>query len=372
MSKFKIAWLPGDGVGIEVLEAAKIVLNKSGIDAEYIHGDIGWEFWCKEGDAFPERTVNLLKNVDAAMFGAITSKPVKAAAAELVPALQNKGLIYRSPIVRMRQMFDLYTCLRPCKGYDGNPLNYKENIDLVVFRENTEGMYSGVEFNPVPKELSDLLTKISKPFAPFKDIAPDQFAISCKINTRKGSERIIRAAFEFARKFNRKKVTVVHKSNVVRATDGLFLETAKEVAKDFPEIKMDDANIDAITMWLLKNPHNYDVLVAPNLFGDIISDLCAQMVGGLGFGCSGNIGEKLAVFEPTHGSAPKYAGQYKVNPIATILSAKMMLEWLGEKEKAEKLEKAVAEIIKEGKVGTYDMGGTNTTLEVAEAIADKL
>jgi 3-isopropylmalate dehydrogenase len=372
MSKYKIAWLPGDGVGIEVLEAAKIVLDKINFDAEYIHGDIGWEFWCKEGDAFPERTVDLLKNVDAAMFGAITSKPVKAAAAELVPELQNKGLTYRSPIVRMRQMFDLYICLRPCKGYKGNPLNYKENIDLVVFRENTEGMYSGVEFNPVPKELSDLLAKLSKPFAPFKDIPPDKFAISCKINTKKGSERIIRAAFDFARKFKRKKVTVVHKSNVVRATDGLFLETAKEVAKDFPEIQMDDANIDAMTMWLLKNPFNYDVLVAANLFGDIISDLCAQMVGGLGFGCSGNIGDKLAVFEPTHGSAPKYAGMYKVNPIATILSAKMMLEWLGEIEKAEKMEKAVADIIYEGKVKTYDMGGSNTTLDMANAIAQKL
>lgn len=372
MAKYKIAYLPGDGVGIEVLEASKIVLEKVGFDAEYIHGDIGWEFWCKEGDAFPERTVELLKNVDAALFGAITSKPVKAAAAELVPELQDKGLVYRSPIVRMRQMFDLYTCLRPCKGYDGNPLNYKDNIDLVVFRENTEGMYSGVEFNPVPVELSQLLTKISKPFAPFKDLDPDQYAISCKINTKKGSERIIRAAFEFAKKFNRKKVTVVHKSNVVRATDGLFLEMAKEVKKDFPEIAMDDANIDAITMWLLKNPHNYDVLVAPNLFGDIISDLCAQMVGGLGFGCSGNIGEKLAVFEPTHGSAPKYIGLYKVNPIATILSAKMMLDWLGEKELGVKIEKATAEVIKEGKVKTYDMGGSNTTIEMAQAIADKI
>ncbi len=372
MSKFKIAYLPGDGVGIEVLEAAKIVLDKTGFDAEYIHGDIGWEFWCKEGDAFPERTVELLKNVDAALFGAITSKPVKAAQAELVPELQGKGLVYRSPIVRMRQMFDLYICQRPCKAYKGNALNFKENIDIVVFRENTEGMYSGVEFNPVPEELSALLTKLSKPFAPFKDIPGDEFAISCKINTKKGSERIIRAAFEFAKKFNRKKVTVVHKSNVVRATDGLFLETAKEVAKDFPGIEMDNANIDAMTMWLLKNPFNYDVLVAPNLFGDIISDLCAQMVGGLGFGCSGNIGEKLAVFEPTHGSAPKYYGMYKVNPIATILSAKMMLDWLGVTEKAERIEKATASIIAEGKVKTYDMGGSNTTIEMAKAIAEKL
>jgi isocitrate/isopropylmalate dehydrogenase len=374
MSKYKIAWLPGDGVGVEVLEASKIVLDKIKLDAEYIHGDIGWEFWCKEGDAFPQRTQDLLRKVNAAMFGAITSKPVKTANAELVPELQNKGLVYRSPIVRMRQLFDLYICHRPCKAYEGNPLNYynRTDIDLVVFRENTEGMYSGVEFNPVPQELADLLTKLSKPFAPFKDVPVDQYAISCKINTRKGSERIIRAAFEFAKKFNRKKVTVVHKANVVRATDGLFLETAKEVKKDYPEIQMDDANIDAITMWLLKNPKNYDVLVAPNLFGDIISDLCAQMVGGLGFGCSGNIGDKLAVFEPTHGSAPKYAGQYKVNPIATILSAKMMLEWLGEVEKGKAVERATAEVIKEGKIRTYDMGGSNTTLEMAKAIADKI
>jgi 3-isopropylmalate dehydrogenase len=372
MAKYKIAWLPGDGIGIEVLEAAKIILDKLNLDAEYIHGDIGWEFWCKEGDAFPQRTIELLKIVNAAMFGAITSKPVKAAEAELVPELRGKGLVYRSPIVRMRQSFDLYNCLRPCKAYPGNPLNFKEGIDLVVFRENTEDLYAGVEFNPVPKELSDLLLKISKPFAAFKDIPNDAYAVSCKINTKKGSEKIIRSAFDFAKKFGRKKVTVVHKANVVRATDGLFLETAKEIAKEYPEIKMDDANIDAMTMWLLKNPFNYDVLVAPNLYGDIISDLCAQMVGGLGFGCSGNIGDKLAVFEPTHGSAPKYYGQYKVNPIATILAVKMMLDWLGEKEMGTRLENAVADVIKEGKVRTYDMGGNNTTLDMANEIAKKL
>jgi 3-isopropylmalate dehydrogenase len=372
MAKYKIAWLPGDGVGIEVLEATKIVLDKLNIDAEYIHGDIGWEFWCREGDSFPQRTIDLLKNVDAAMFGAITSKPVKAAEAELAQGLKGKGLIYRSPIVRMRQMFDLYNCLRPIKAYPGNPLNFKEGIDIVVFRENTEDLYSGVEFNTVPEELRDLLLKISKPFNAFKNIPLSDYAISCKVNTRNGSERIIRAAFEFAKKYSRKKVTVVHKANVVRATDGLFLETAKEIAKEFPSIQMDDANIDAMTMWLLKNPFNYDVLVAPNLYGDIISDLCAQMVGGLGFGCSGNIGEKLAVFEPTHGSAPKYFGLYKVNPIATILAAKMMLDWLGEKEMAVKVENAVAGVIKEGKARTYDMGGKHTTLEMGKAIADKI
>ena len=370
--KYRIAWLPGDGVGKEVMEAARIVLDRVGLDAEYIDGDIGWEFWCSEGDAFPERTVDLLNNVDAALFGAITSKPVKEAEKELDPSLQGKGLTYRSPIVRMRQLFDLYVCLRPCKAYPDNPLNYHEGIDLVIFRENTEDLYAGVEFRPVPEGLRNVLSELAPAFKAFEGLSGDEYAVSCKINTRKGSERIIRAAFEYAKKFGRKKVTVVHKANVVRATDGLFLEEARKVAKDFPDIQMDDANIDAITMWLLKNPFNYDVLVAPNLYGDIVSDLCAQMVGGLGFGCSGNIGEKLAVFEPTHGSAPKYSGQYKVNPIATILTAKMMLDWLGETESAQRIEDAVAEVVRAGEVRTYDMGGSATTLEMAEAIAGKL
>ncbi len=368
---YRIAWLPGDGIGKDVMDAARLVLDKIGLDAEYIPGDIGWEYWCREGDAFPQRTVNLLRRVDAAMFGAITSKPVKAAEAELDPALQKKGLVYRSPIVRMRQMFDLYICLRPCKAYAGNPLNLREGIDLVVFRENTEDLYAGVEFSPVPAELSDTLLGLSKAFLPFKGLPPDKFAISCKVNTAKGSERIARAAFEFARRYGRKKVTVVHKANVVRATDGLFLEEARKVAKEYPDIPMDDANVDAMCMWLLKNPLSYDLLVAPNLYGDVVSDLAAQMVGGLGFGCSGNIGKDLAVFEPSHGSAPKYAGQYKVNPIATILAAKMMLEWLGESAKAAQVEKATAEVIREGKVRTYDMGGTSGTMDMARAIAER-
>ncbi len=372
MAKHKIGWLPGDGIGVEVCAAARLVLDRLGFDAEYVEGDIGWECWRQEGDAFPQRTVDLLKSVDAALFGAITSKPVKAAEAELVPELQGKGLVYRSPIVRMRQLFDLYVCLRPCKAYPGNPINFKEGLDLVVFRENTEDLYAGVEFNPVPQELADILGHLSKSFAPFQKLPGDEYAVSCKINTRAGSERIARAAFEFARAHKRKKVTIVHKANVVRATDGLFLDAARSVATEFPDIQVNDANIDAICMWLLKNPFDYDVLVAPNLYGDIISDLCAQMVGGLGFGCSGNIGAQLAVFEPTHGSAPKYAGRNKVNPLATILAAKMMLDWLGEGGKAALLEEAVAAVIAEGKVRTYDMDGANTTMEMAEAVASRL
>jgi isocitrate/isopropylmalate dehydrogenase len=195
MAKYKIAWLPGDGVGKEVLDAARVVLEELEFDAEYIHGDIGWDFWCSEGDAFPQRTIDLLKNVDAAMFGAITSKPARAAEAELAPALRGKVASYRSPIVRMRQLFDLYVCLRPCKSFRGNPLNYKEGIDIVVFRENTEDLYSGVEFSPVPQELAAVLQNLSKPFSAFSSLKGDEYAISCKNNTKMGSERIIRAAF---------------------------------------------------------------------------------------------------------------------------------------------------------------------------------
>ena len=372
MPKYRIGWLPGDGVGAEVLQAARIVLDRVGLEAEYLRGDIGWEFWCKEGDPLPGRTKELLQGVDTALFGAITSKPVREAEQELAPGLHGKGLTYRSPIVRMRQLFDLYVCLRPCRAFVGNLLNTREGIDLVIFRENTEDLYAGVEFHPVPQSLSRLLEEISPSFAPFKGLAPDQWAISCKINSRKGSERILRAAFQFARDHRRKKVTVVHKANVVRATDGLFLEAARSIAGSYPDIAWDHANVDAMAMWLLKNPLNYDVLVAPNLFGDIISDLCAQMVGGLGFACSGNIGDRLAVFEPTHGSAPKYAGQSKVNPIATILAAKMMLDYLSEDRKSQRLEEAVGQVIREGRVRTYDMGGASTTLQMAEAIAGKL
>ena len=372
MQKYRIAWLPGDGIGADVLKAVRIVLDRLSFAAEYIHGDIGWEFWRSEGDPLPRRTIELLQSVDAAMFGAITSKPAAVANKELDANLQDKSFVYRSPIVRLRQEFDLYTCLRPCKAYPGNPLNYTDGIDMVIFRENTEDLYSGVEFSTPPQDVIDVLSKNSKPFATFAQLPPEDFAISCKINTRKGCERIVRKAFEFAKQHGRKKVTIVHKANVVRATDGLFLQTGKEIAGEFPEIQCDDANIDAMCMWLLKNPFNYDVLVAPNLYGDIISDLAAQMVGGLGFGCSGNIGDNLGVFEPSHGSAPKYAGLYKVNPIATILAAKMMLEWLGEGSLAEAIESAVAQVIAEGKTKTYDMGGGNTTLEMAQAIADRL
>jgi len=372
MPKYQIAWLPGDGVGNDVMDCARLVLDAMDFDAEYIHGDIGWELWKSEGDALPERTKEMMRGTDCALFGAITSKPKEEAAKELVPELQDKGYVYFSPIVQLRQEFNLHTNMRPCKAYAGNPLNYKDGIDIVIFRENTEGMYSGVEFFPLPQEVFDVLDRNHPKMGKFRRFGLGNIALSTRIMTRQGCENIVTQAFEYAKNFGRKSVTVVDKPNVLRETGGLMLRTTREVAKQYPEIELWETNIDAQCMWLLKNPHDYEVIVAENMFGDILSDLCAQLVGGLGFACSANIGDDYAVFEPTHGSAPKYAGQYKVNPMAMILTVRMMLDWLGETEKASGLEQAVAQVISEGKVRTYDVGGENTSLEVAEAVAEKL
>lgn len=372
MAKYKIAWLPGDGVGNDVMEAAKIVLDKIQLDAEYIHGDIGWEFWKAEANPLPDRTIDLLKNTDCALFGAITSLPKEEAENELIPELQGKGHIYSSPIVRLRQEFNLFSNLRPCKAYAGNPLNYRDDIDIVVFRENTEDLYVGIEFHPLPDDVRSAIKAKNKKMARFDNVAGEDIAVSLRVNTRDGCRNIITEAFEYAKKFGRKTVTVVEKPNVIRETSGLMIRTAREVAKNYPGIDLWETNIDAMCMWLVKNPQDYSVIATSNMFGDIVSDLCAQLIGGLGFASSGNIGKEYAVFEPTHGSAPKYAGQYKVNPTAMLLTAKMMLDWLGESDKAEAMEKAIAEVISEGKVRTYDMGGSNTTLELAEAVAAKL
>jgi len=274
--------------------------------------------------------------------------------------------------VRMRQEFNLHTNLRPCRAYPGNPLNYKDNIDIAIFRENTEGMYGGVEFFPLPQDVYDALDRNHPKMKKFKNAGLENIAMSTRIMTKQGCASIITQGFEYAKKFGKKAVTVVDKPNVLRETGGLMVRTAREIAKNYPGIELWETNIDAQCMWLVKNPQDYEILVAENMFGDILSDLAAQLIGGLGFACAGNIGDNFAVFEPTHGSAPKYYGQYKVNPIATILAVKMMLEWLGELDKAEKIEAAIAGVINDGIVRTYDMGGNNTTLEMAEAVAGKL
>lgn len=372
MSKYRIALMPGDGIGEDVMEAARMVLEELDLDAEFIPADIGWKFWCTEGDPLPQRTIDVLKTCTCALFGAITSKPINEANKELTQELQNQGLTYLSPIVTLRQMFDLYANLRPCKAYQGNPLNYRDDIDLVVFRENTEGLYSGVEFCPLPDEVRETLMRYNPSMARFKDIPAHEIAVSLRVITRRGARRIICRAFEYAKEFGYPTVTLVEKPNVLRETSGLMTREAHSVASDYSGIELLETNIDAQMMWLLKNPNDYSVLVTSNMFGDILSDLAAQLVGGLGFASSGNTGDGFAVFEPTHGSAPKYAGQYKANPTAMLLTVKLMLDWLGETEKAQELEGAIAAVIAEGKIRTYDRGGNNSTIEMAQTIAERL
>ena len=379
MAKHQIAWMPGDGIGNDVMDATRIVLDAMKLDADYLHCDIGWDFWCKEGNPLPDRTIEILKKTHCGLFGAITSKPQDDALEELDPSLRSKGLVYFSPIVKLRQMFNLHTNVRPCKSYAGNPLNYRGTrlanptsadimCDIVVFRENTEGSYGGVEFGPLPESVYDALC-LNPKMKPWKDKGLENVALSTRIVSKPGCTNIVRGAFEFAKKHGRKRVTLVEKPNVLRTTGGMMTRIFRDVAKEYPGIWADEANIDAICMWMFKNPQEYSVIVAENMFGDIVSDLCAGLVGGLGFAPSANIGDKYAVFEPTHGSAPKYAGQYKVNPHAMLMTARMMLEWLGEKDRAAALENAIARVIAEGKVKTYDMGGKDSTLDVGRAVA---
>jgi isocitrate/isopropylmalate dehydrogenase len=370
---YRIAWLPGDGVGREVMAAARTVLDRLGLDAEYIHSDVGLEPWREEGDPLPQRTLDVLRSTDCALFGAVTSKPAKEAEAELRPELRGRGLRYCSPSVRFRQELDLHTNLRPCKAYPGNPLNLRgDGVSLVVFRESTEGLYAGVEIHPVSAELDEALSRASPEYKRFADVPAQDKAIGARIVTRKCSERIVRAAFDYAAAHGRSSVTLVESPGVLRETGGLMMRVAREVASQFPNIPLWQTNIDAMCMWLVKNPKSFDVLVCENLFGDIVSDLCSQLVGGLGFAPSASIGERYALFEPAHGSAPKYEGQDKVNPLAMILAAGMMLDWLGEKALAERLDAAVASVIADGEVRTYDMGGSARTSEMARAVAERV
>jgi len=366
MAKHTVVTMPGDGIGNQVLPEAIRVLKAVDFDAEYIHADIGWDCWCREGNALPQRTVDLLAKHKLGLFGAITSKPKKQAEAELDPKLRGKGYSYFSPIVTMRQKFNLDTCIRPCISFPGNPLNFIRKrsgggfeepfVNVVVFRQNTEGLYAGVEWTNPPDQVRAALAMHSK-FKPFSTVPGPDLAVSVRIITRSAAHKICKAAFDWAKKYGYKSVTICEKPNVLRETSGLMEEEAKSVAKEYPGIALWSTNIDAQTMWLTKNPEEYGVVVASNLFGDVISDAFAGLIGGLGFAASGNIGDQVAVFEPTHGSAPKYAELDPpiVNPIAMFLSAVMMLEHIGEIEKARLIRNAIADVVKEGRVRTYDM-----------------
>ena len=393
MARITIVALPGDGIGRVVLPEAIRVLNAVGFEADYVHGDIGWDFWCREGNALPQRTIDLLKKHKLGLFGAITSKPKDKAAAELAPELQGKGLTYYSPIVTMRQLFNLDICIRPCISFKGNPLNFirregnafaEPMVNAVIFRQNTECLYCGVEWTNPPANVRDALETHPRMKA-FKSVKGEDLAVSLRIFTRGACQRIATAAFDYAKKFGYKSVTICEKPNVVRETSGMMESEAKKVSKSYPDIALWSTNIDAQMMWLTKNPEDYGVVLSSNMFGDIASDGFAGLVGGLGFAASGNIGREVAVFEPTHGSAPKYEqlSPSIVNPIAMVLSAVMMLEHVGENDKASRIKTAIGKVIEEGRVRTYDMlrltggpdvfkHGAATTQQMTDAILARL
>lgn len=396
MNNRTIVTLPGDGIGKIVLTETLRVLTHAGFNANYVEGDIGWEFWRREGNPLPDRTIKLLEEYKIGLFGAITSKPKDEALAELAPELMNKGLIYSSPIVGLRQYFNLDICIRPCHTYSGNPLNFirrgidenveEPEIDVVIFRQNTEGLYGGVEWSNPPDMVYKGLLTHPKFVQNFSHVPKEELSVSTRIFSKKATERILRAAFNYARKNCYKSVTVCEKPNVIRETSGMMYAMARDLQKnEYKEIELWNTNIDAQMMWLTKNPENYGVIVAGNMFGDIVSDGFAGLIGGLGFASSANIGKEVAIFEPTHGSAPKYAG-YKipiVNPIAMVESACLMLDHLEENTISAKIRRSVASVINEKKIKTYDMmhlhgapdvidKGAASTTEMVNAIIERL
>ncbi|OQA58349.1 MAG: Isocitrate dehydrogenase (NADP) [Candidatus Omnitrophica bacterium ADurb.Bin277] len=359
MKSYRVTLIPGDGVGPELAEAARLCLEATGVKFEWDIQTAGVDVMEAEGTPLPDRVIESIRKNKIAIKAPITT-PV--------------GTGFRSVNVALRKELDLYACLRPCKSYEGVRSRYK-NIDLVIVRENTEDLYAGIEFQKGTAGALALIGEIEK--LSKRKIRSDS-GVSIKPISVAGTERIVKFAFDYARKYGRKKVTAVHKANIMKFTDGLFLEVSREVAKQYPDIAFEDRIVDNMCMQLVQKPELYDVLVLPNLYGDIISDLCAGLVGGLGVAPGANIGTNGALFEATHGSAPKYKGQNKLNPTAVILSGVLMLRHLGETEAADRLEKAVAEVIREGKDVTYDMKADRNdptavgTREMGQAIIQKL
>ncbi|MCL2390201.1 MAG: isocitrate/isopropylmalate dehydrogenase family protein [Endomicrobia bacterium] len=346
----KVTLIPGDGTGPEITEVTAKVVEATGVKIDWEIAHAGVDIMEKEGTPLPQSTLDSIAKNKVALKGPITT-PI--------------GTGFRSVNVAIRKELDLFSCLRPCKTYKGVKSKY-ENIDLVVVRENTEDLYAGVEY-PEDSEESKKIIELSK------NKIREHSAISIKPISAFGTERIVRFAFDYAVKHNRKKVTAVTKANIMKCTDGLFYKTAREVAKEFEgKIEYEERLIDNMCMQLVQKPELYDVIALPNLYGDILSDLCAGLVGGLGVAPGANFGKDMAVFEAVHGSAPKYKGLNKVNPTALILSAKLMLDYLGETAAASRLEKAVSEVIAEKKQVTYDLGGTAGTKEMGNAIIGKL
>jgi isocitrate dehydrogenase (NAD+) len=351
-----VTLITGDGVGPELAEATRMCLDATGVKFEWDIQEAGVDVMARLGTPVPDSVIESCRRTKVALKAPITT-PV--------------GTGFRSVNVYLRQALDLYACVRPCKQYPGVRTSMTNKVDLVIVRENTEDLYLGCEFEKGKPETLELIADIKRLNG--KTLRPDS-GISIKPISVYGTERIVKYAFEYARKYGRKKVTSVHKANILKYSDGLFLEVSREVAKGYPDIEFEDRIVDNMCMQLVQKPELYDVLVLPNLYGDILSDLCAGLVGGLGVAPGANIGESGAVFEATHGSAPKYKGQWKMNPTALILSGVLMLDYLGEIEAAQKLEAAVAQVIAEGKDVTYDMKADRNdptavgTKEMAQAI----
>lgn len=356
---YNITLIPGDGTGPEIAEAAKRVIEATGVPIQWDIQEAGIDVFEKEGTPLPQRVIDSIKKNRVAIKGPVTT-PV--------------GTGFRSVNVTLRQTLDLYCCLRPSRTFRGVRTRF-DHIDLIIIRENTEDLYAGIEFAKGSEGAGKIIDLIGELTG--KSIRSDS-GISIKPISAFGSERIVRFAFEYARKNKRKKVTAVHKANIMKYSDGLFLETARDVSKRYPDIEFEDRIVDNMCMQLVQKPELYDVIVLPNLYGDIVSDLAAGLIGGLGIAPGANLGEEYAVFEPVHGSAPKYKGLNKVNPLAMILSGVMMLRHLGEFTAAERLETTIASVIEEGRYVTYDMKPSPddptavTTSQFADAVIEKL
>jgi isocitrate dehydrogenase (NAD+) len=353
-----ITLIPGDGIGPEVTQATRRVLEATGVAFYWEMADAGAEVMEKCGTPLPDSVLESIRKNRVALKGPVTT-PV--------------GTGFRSVNVALRKSLNLYACVRPCRTYPGVPSPYKD-VDIIVVRENTEDLYAGIEFEKGASETVKLIDFIAGTEG---DVVRADSGLSIKMISESGSRRIVKFAFDYARTYGRKRVTAVHKANIMKFSDGLFLAVAREVAKGYPDIEFQDALVDNMSMQLVRKPQQFDIVVAPNLYGDILSDLCAGLVGGLGVAPGANIGDDIAIFEPTHGSAPKYTGQNKVNPIAMMLSGVMMLRHLGEVKAADRLEKAIAGVIAEGRQVTYDMkpGAEDTavgTSQVADAVIEKL
>ncbi|HEY6678668.1 MAG TPA: isocitrate/isopropylmalate dehydrogenase family protein [Actinomycetota bacterium] len=359
MATYRVTLIPGDGVGPELSEATRRVLEATGVGFDWEIQEAGADVVDRYGTPLPDSVLESIRRNRVAIKGPITT-PV--------------GSGFRSVNVALRKELDLYACLRPCKWYRGVRSRY-EDVDVVIVRENTEDLYAGIEFEEGSPGAQELIEFIAEKTA--KRIRDDA-GISIKPISVWGTERIVRFAFDYARNSGRSKVTAVHKANIMKFTDGLFLETARRVAETYPDIDFEDRIVDNLTMQLVQRPEEYDVLVLPNLYGDIVSDLCAGLIGGLGVAPGANIGDEAAVFEATHGSAPKYKGMNKVNPMAMMLSGVLMLRYLEETEAANRLESAIAAVIAEGKSVTYDMKPSRDdptavgTSQVADAVIEKL